>query len=204
MSSPSSCANQPLRCPLADCELQEPGACPGSGLLRWRANGIKNLPGRDARDVGLIPGSGRLPWRRKWRPAPVFLAGVSMPCSPPTSCPISSCPPNPWISPRIHPLSGGLRFPKACSSPIGNPPAYSCHVISQPRLPQQMPHTEGLKQQVFAVSQSRLESETQVWAGLIRPEASVLGVIDGHLLPMCSCGHPVFLRTAALLDRGLP
>lgn len=68
-----------------------------------------------------------------------------------------------------------------------------------------MPHTEGLKQQVFAVSQLRLESETQVWAGLVRPEAPLLRVIDGRLLAVCSCGHPsVSLRTAALLDRDLP
>lgn len=58
-----------------------------------------------------------------------------------------------------------------------------------------MPHTGSLKQQVSAVSQSRLESKTQVLAGLVRPEASLL---------MCSRGRPVFLRTAALLGPGLP
>lgn len=49
-----------------------------------------------------------------------------------------------------------------------------------------MPHTGSLKQQVSAVSQSRLESKTQVLAGLVRPEASLWGV---QTAASSSCAH---------------
>ena len=49
-----------------------------------------------------------------------------------------------------------------------------------------MPHTGSLKQQVSAVSQSRLESKTQVLAGLVRPEASLWGM---QMAVSSPCAH---------------
>ena len=148
------------------------------------ANGIKNLPGDtgDARDVGLIPGLGRFPWSRKWRPAPVFLAWeipclcsrVSMPCSPSAaSCPISSCPPDPWISPRVHPLSGGLRFPKACSPfPHRKSPSRFCVTLSVSQDCHSRCPTPGALNNRYLLSPSRgWNPRPRCWQGwsVLRP-----------------------------------